>query len=112
MENDDARLRVDAPSQKTPAGNMALELKIARWKHGEAEERMLWCDGDAGKLERQLREIAIEIVWAGERQLRKGRQFFYEMACGSYQQDREKEQQRRAEAFEITSAALGNALAQ
>lgn len=106
--NSRLQVAVDAAVKLRPRGRvaakdpdrepMALDLKIARWKHGEAEERLFWCDGEAGKLESQLREIAITLVWAGERQLRKGRQFFYEMDCWSYQQDLEKEKQRRAEA--------------
>jgi hypothetical protein len=77
---------------------MAIEVEVARWKHNEAEERLFWCDGDAGKLEAQLREIAIAIVFAGERQLRKGCQFFYEMDCSTFQQDIEREKKRREEA--------------
>ncbi|AME28779.1 hypothetical protein AXG89_33865 (plasmid) [Burkholderia sp. PAMC 26561] len=76
---------------------MAIEVEVARWKHNEAEERLFWCDGEAGKLEAQLREIAIAIVFAGERQLRKGRQFFYEMDCSTFQQDIERETKRREE---------------
>jgi len=77
---------------------MAIEVEVARWKHNEAEERLFWCDGDAGKLEAQLRAIAIAIVFAGERQLRKGRQFFYEMDCSTFQRDIEQEKKRREEA--------------
>ena len=77
---------------------MAIEVEVARWKHNEAEERLFWCDGDAGKLETQLRQIAIAIVFAGERQLRKGRQFFYEMDCSTFQQEIEQEKKRRDEA--------------
>ncbi|CAM3155647.1 hypothetical protein [Cupriavidus taiwanensis] len=98
-------MSVDAAIKLRPRGRaaakdpdrepMAMEIEIARWQHGEAEERLFWCDGATGKLESQLREIAIAIVWAGERQLRKGRQFFYEMDCRSYQQALEQEHQRR-----------------
>lgn len=77
---------------------MAIEVEVARWKHNEAEERLFWCDGDAGKLETQLREIAIAIVFAGERQLRKGHQFFYEMDCLTFQQEIEQEKKRCDEA--------------
>jgi hypothetical protein len=77
---------------------MAIEVEVARWKHNEAKERLFWCDGDAGKLEAQLREITIAIVFAGERQLRRGRQFFYEMDCSTFQQDIEREKKRREEA--------------
>lgn len=88
---------------------LAIEIKIARWKHGEAEERLFWCDGEAGKLENQLREIAITLVWAGERQLRKGRQFFYEMDCRTYQQEIEQEKQRRADAEQRARDRLAQA---
>lgn len=74
---------------------MAIEVEVARWKHNEDEERLFWCDGDAGKLETQLRKIAIAIVFAGERQLRKGHQFFYEMDCSTFQQEIEQEKKRR-----------------
>ncbi|RCJ07289.1 hypothetical protein DDK22_16535 [Cupriavidus necator] len=98
-------MSVDATIKLRPRGRaaakdpdrepMAIEIEIARWQHGEAEERLFWCDDATGKVERQLREIAIAIVWAGERQLRKGRQFFYEMDCRSYQHALEQEHQRR-----------------
>jgi hypothetical protein len=74
---------------------IAIEVEIASWKHGEAEERMFWNDGDDGKLESQLREIAVAIVFAGERQYRKGRRFFYEMDVRSHQERIEKARQQR-----------------
>lgn len=117
--NSQLEVAVDAAVKLRPRGRtaakdpdrepMAIDLKIARWKHGEAEERLFWCDSDAGKLESQLREIAIEIVWAGERQLRKGRQFFYDTDCWFYQQDIDKEKQRRAEAERLERERIAQA---
>jgi hypothetical protein len=79
-------LSVDAAVRIRPRGRtaakdadrepMAIEVNVARWKHNEAEERLFWCDDKDGKLEARLREIAIAIVLTGERQLRKGGQFF------------------------------------
>ncbi|MFL9897902.1 hypothetical protein PQR71_06970 [Paraburkholderia fungorum] len=57
---------------------MAVEIRVARWKHNESEERLLWRDGDTGKLEDQMREIAVALVLTGERQYRKALQFSYE----------------------------------
>ncbi|WP_147432375.1 hypothetical protein [Pararobbsia silviterrae] len=57
---------------------MAVELEIACWKRGPSAECLMWCDAPCEKVEDRLIDIAVEIVLAGERQLRKGRQFFYE----------------------------------
>jgi hypothetical protein len=77
---------------------MAIEVEVARWKHGEAEEKLFWCDGEDGSLEDQLREIAVAIVLTGERQYRKGRQFFYEMDLRIFQERIEKARKAREEA--------------
>jgi hypothetical protein len=76
---------------------MAIEVEIARWKHGEAEERLFWNDEEDGKLETRLLEIGTAIVLTGERQYRKGRQFFYEMDARRYQERIDKARQAREE---------------
>ncbi|ACC69428.1 hypothetical protein PPMP20_08995 [Paraburkholderia phymatum] len=80
-------LRVDLleslrPRKRIPGGKsgalMALEVRVARWKHDDPEERLFWSDGPTGKLEIQLRDIAVALVLTGERQYRKAKQFSYE----------------------------------
>lgn len=77
---------------------MAIEVEVTRWQHGEAEEQLFWSDGEDGKLESRLREIGAAIVLAGERQYRKGRQFFYERDACSHQARLDKARQAREEA--------------
>lgn len=88
---------------------MAIEVEIASWQHGEAEERLFWSDGDDGKLESRLKDVAVAIVFAGERQYRKGRQFFYEMDVRSYQERTEKARQQREEAAQRERERLAQA---
>ena len=56
-----------------------------------------------------MREIAVAIVFAGERQYRKGRQFFYEMDVRSHQERIEKARQRREEAAQGERERLAQA---
>jgi hypothetical protein len=76
---------------------MAIEVEITRWKHSEADERLFWSDDEEGKLEDRLLEIGAAIVLTGERQHRKGRQFFYEMEASSHQEKLEKARKTREE---------------
>jgi hypothetical protein len=94
-----ATLRPRKRSVNDPAGEpMAIEVEVTRWKHGEAEEWLFWSDGEDGKLETRLMEIGAAIVLTGERQYRKGRQFFYEMDLHSHQERIEKARLAREEA--------------
>ncbi|MEM5434736.1 hypothetical protein [Paraburkholderia diazotrophica] len=77
---------------------MAVEVRVARWEHGEREEWLFWSDSDADSLEDQLREIAVALVLTAERQYRKSRQFSYEWARHSFEQKIEKARKAREEA--------------
>ncbi|SAL42262.1 hypothetical protein AWB74_01716 [Caballeronia arvi] len=68
------------PPKKARGEPMAVEVRVARWKHDEREERLFWSDGDANRLENQLREIAVALVLTAERQYRKALQFSYDWA--------------------------------
>lgn len=84
-----------AGAKKEP---MAIEVDVARWQHGEPEEKLFWRDGEDGKLEGRLREIGVAIVLAGERQYRKAREFSYWMNRHSFDERMEKARQAREEA--------------
>lgn len=73
-----ASLRPRTRSAITKKEPMAIEIEVARWQHGEREERLFWSDGEDGKLEDRVREIGVAIVLTGERQYRKAREFFTE----------------------------------
>lgn len=93
------KLRPSSRSGKTAdAESMAIEVEVARWKHDEPDERRFWSDDDDGKLETRLLEIAAAIVLTGERQYRRGRQFFYEMDVHSREERVEKARQAHEEA--------------
>ncbi|QIN60314.1 hypothetical protein SBC1_02890 [Caballeronia sp. SBC1] len=77
---------------------MAIEVEVARWQHGEREERLFWSDGEDGKLENRLQEISIAIVLVGERQYRKARQFSYEWDRRSFEEKIERARTAREEA--------------
>jgi hypothetical protein len=77
---------------------MAIEVEVARWQHGEREERLFWSDDEDGKLENRLREISIAIVLVGERQYRKARQFSYEWDRRSFEEQIEQARKAREEA--------------
>ncbi|CAN7464655.1 hypothetical protein [Paraburkholderia hospita] len=81
---------------------MAVEVHVARWKHDEAEERLFWSDGNTGRLENQLRDIAVALVQTGERQYRKALQFAYEWDRHDFEARLERARQAReaAEASE------------
>jgi hypothetical protein len=85
-----------------PAGTkgepMAIEVEVARWQHGEPEEKLFWRDGDDGKLEDRLRDIGVEIVLTGERQYRKSRAFSYRMNRHSFDERIAKARQAHEEA--------------
>lgn len=76
---------------------MAIEVEVARWQHGEREERLFWSDGEDGKLEDRVREIGVAIVLTGERQYRKAREFSYWMNQHSFDERMEKARQAREE---------------
>lgn len=76
---------------------MAMEVEVARWQHGEREERLFWSDDESGKLENRLLEIGVAIVLTGERQYRKARQFSYEWDRHSFDQKVEKARKAREE---------------
>ncbi len=40
-----------------------------------------WTDGPGAKLEDHLTEIVVQLIYAGERQYRRGREYHYERAC-------------------------------
>lgn len=85
-----------------PAGTkkepMAIEVEVARWQHGEREERLFWSDSEDGKLEDRLREIGVAIVLTGERQYRKARAFSYRLNRRSFDESMEKARHAREEA--------------
>ncbi|MGV7245520.1 hypothetical protein [Caballeronia sp. M23-90] len=96
-----AKLRPRRHPSKTPgrpAEPLAIETKVSRWKHNEADEVLFWSDDDAGKLEAKIREIAIAIVLTGERQYRKSRQQSYEWALSSYEEALEAMRKQREDA--------------
>lgn len=74
------------PPKKERGEPMAVEVRVARWKHGEREERLFWSDGDANRLENQLREIAVALVLTAERQYRKALQFSYDWARHDFEE--------------------------
>jgi hypothetical protein len=77
---------------------MAIEVEVARWQHGEREERLFWSDSEDGKLEDRLQEIGMAIVLTGERQYRKGMTFSYEWDKHSFEERVEKARKAREEA--------------
>jgi hypothetical protein len=77
---------------------MAIEVDVARWQHGEPEEKLFWRDDEDGKLENRLKEIGVAIVLTGERQYRKSRAFSYWMNRRSFDEKMEKARQEREEA--------------
>jgi hypothetical protein len=81
-----------------PAEPLAIEIKVTRWKHNEADELLFWSDDDAGKLEAKIREIAVAIVLTAERQHRKSRQHSYEWALSSYNEALEAARKQREDA--------------
>ncbi|MEA3114341.1 MAG: hypothetical protein QOG58_4140 [Caballeronia sp.] len=96
-----AKLRPRRQQSKAPgrpAEPLAIELKVGRWKHNEADEVLFWSDDDAGKLEAKIREIAITMVLTGERQHRKSRQHSYEWALSSYEEALEAVRKQREDA--------------
>ena len=100
-----ATLRPRKRPTDTKSEPMAIEVEVARWQHGEREERLFWCDGEDGKLEDRLREIGVAIVLTGERQYRKSLQFSYEWNRHSFEErieqtrkDREEAEQQKREA--------------
>jgi hypothetical protein len=84
-----------ATTKKEP---MAIEVEVARWQHGEREERLFWSDGEDGKLEDRVREISVAIVLTGERQYRKAREFSYWMNRHSFDERMEKARQAQEDA--------------
>jgi hypothetical protein len=92
-----------------PAGTrkepMAVEVDVARWQHGESEEKLFWRDDEDGKLEGRLREIGVAIVLAGERQYRKSRAFSYDWDRHSFDEKTEKGRQARQEAERLAREA-------
>ncbi|MPW20145.1 hypothetical protein GCT13_25465 [Paraburkholderia sp. CNPSo 3157] len=86
---------------------MAIEVRVGRWKHDEAEERLFWSDGDTGRIENQLRDIAVALVLTGERQYRKARQFAHEWDKHDFEERLERARQAReaAEARECEERA-------
>jgi hypothetical protein len=91
-----------ATTKKEP---MAIEVEVARWQHGEREERLFWSDGEDGKLEDRVREIGVAIVLTGERQYRKAREFSYRMNRHSFDERVEKARQAREEAERLEREA-------
>jgi hypothetical protein len=93
-----ATLRPRTRPASTKKEPMAIEVEVARWQHGEREERLFWSDGEDGKLEDRVREIGVAIVLTGERQYRKSRAFSYWMNRRSFDEKIEKARQAREEA--------------
>ncbi|AXE97333.1 hypothetical protein [Paraburkholderia hospita] len=89
------RKRPDDAKRNEP---MAVELEVARWQHGEREERLFWSDDEEGKLEDRLLEICVAIVLTGERQYRKARQFSYDWDRHSFDEKAERKRKAREEA--------------
>ncbi|MFM0705633.1 hypothetical protein [Paraburkholderia sediminicola] len=92
-----ATLRPRTRPSGTKKEPMAVEVDIARWQHGEPEEKLFWRDDEDGKLEDRLREIGVAIVVTGERQYRKSRAFSYWMNRHSFDEKMEKARQAREE---------------
>lgn len=84
---------------------MAVEVDVARWQHGEPEEKLFWRDEEDGKLEDRLREIGVAIVLTGERQYRKSRAFSYNLNRRSFEERIEKARQAREEAERLEREA-------
>lgn len=84
---------------------MAIEVEVARWQHGEREERLFWSDGEDGTLENRVREIGVAIVLTGERQYRKSRAFSYWMNRHSFDERVEKARQAHEEAKRLEREA-------
>ncbi|MFM0472310.1 hypothetical protein [Paraburkholderia strydomiana] len=91
-----------AGAKKEP---MAIEVEVARWQHGEPEEKLFWRDDEDGKLENRLKEIGVAIVLAGERQYRKAKEFSYRMNRRSFDERMEKARQAREEAERLAREA-------
>jgi hypothetical protein len=96
------RKRPDDTNKNAP---MAIEVEVARWQHGEREERLFWSDDEDGRLEDRLQEIGVAIVLTGERQYRKSRQFFYGLDRRSFDEKTEKARQAREEAERLAREA-------
>jgi hypothetical protein len=92
-----ATLRPRTRPAGTKSEPMAIEVEVARWQHGEREERLFWSDSEDGKVEDRLREIGVAIVLAGERQYRKSQAFSYWMNRRSFDERMEKARQAREE---------------
>jgi hypothetical protein len=84
---------------------MAIEVDVARWQHGEPEEKLFWRDDEDGKLENRLLKISVAIVLTGERQYRKARAFSYWMNRHSFDERIEKARQAREEAERLEREA-------
>lgn len=93
-----ATLRPRTRAATTKKEPMAIEVEVARWQHGEREERLFWSDGEDGSLENRVREIGVAIVLTGERQYRKSRAFSYWMNQHGFDERVEKARQAREEA--------------
>lgn len=93
-----ATLRPRTRAAGTKKEPMAIEVEVARWQHGEREERLFWSDGEDGRLEDRVREIGVAIVLTGERQYRKAREFSYWMNRRSFDERVESARQAREEA--------------
>jgi hypothetical protein len=100
-----ATLRPRKRPADTKSEPMAIEVEVARWQHGEREERLFWSDGEDGKLEDRLPEIGVAIVLTGERQYRKSRQFSYEWARHSFEEKIEQARKAREEAERLAREA-------
>jgi hypothetical protein len=92
-----ATLRPRTRSAGTKSELMAIEVEVARWQHGEREERLFWSDGEDGRLEDRLKEIGVAIVLTGERQYRKALAFSYDWEKRSFEEKIEKARQAREE---------------
>jgi hypothetical protein len=93
-----ATLRPRTRPAGTKSEPMAIEVEVARWQHGEREERLFWSDGEEGKVENRLKEIGVAIVLTGERQYRKARAFSYRLNRHSFDERIEKARKAREEA--------------
>ncbi|WP_368622627.1 hypothetical protein [Paraburkholderia sp. BR13444] len=93
-----ATLRPGKRPTEAKSEPMAIEIEVARWQHGELRELLFWSDGEDGRLEDRLPEIGVAIVLAGERQYRKSRQFSYECARQSFEEEVKRARMARDEA--------------
>ncbi|WP_211608648.1 hypothetical protein [Paraburkholderia haematera] len=100
-----AVLRPRTRTASTKKESMAVEVEVARWQHGEPEEKLFWRDDEEGKLEDRLREIGVAIVLAGERQYRKSRAFSYWMNRHSFDERVDKARRARDEAQRLEREA-------